>query len=442
MGQLRKINFLLLTLALVVPLFSCNPEEENPLQINKKVKEAIFESMQEWYYWNDALPATIDVNQFNSNDELLFTLMYRQLDRWSYLTTREAFNKSFTGQNAGHGFGFGIGPDEGLYVSFVYENSPAGKDNWKRGWEIIEVNGKPISSYKVGNGYNFQLGPNEPGISNSFTFRLPDGTTTTRTNTKAEYQSNSVLHKEVIDTGQKKIGYWVYNSFKATSGISPAKSLEVDDALAFFEEAGIHELIMDLRYNGGGSVNVAEQIMNQLIPQGNSGKLMYTNALNDDKANFNEEYNFEKKGQLELERIVFITSRGSASASELIINCLVPYIEVVLIGEQTYGKPVGSFPLSQFNRTLADNDVELVPVTFAIANANGQAEYYDGFPVDFVAADDPTRDWGDPEEVRFKAALDYLMYGSVGPSARQLYKDHGWAMIDNFKGLEKEFPVY
>jgi C-terminal processing protease CtpA/Prc len=272
MGQLRKINFLLLILTLAVSLFACNPEEENPLQINKKVKEAIFESMQEWYYWNDELPATINVNQFNSNDELLFSLMYRQLDRWSYLTTREAFNKSFTGQNAGHGFGFGIGPDDGLYISFVYENSPAGKDNWKRGWEIIEVNGKPISSYKVGNGYNFQLGPNEPGISNSFTFKLPDGSTTTRTNTKAEYQSNSVLHKEVIDTGQKKIGYWVYNSFKATSGISPAKSVEVDDALAFFEEQGINELIMDLRYNGGGSVNVAEQIMNQLIPQGNSGK--------------------------------------------------------------------------------------------------------------------------------------------------------------------------
>ncbi|MGX7836101.1 S41 family peptidase, partial [Campylobacter fetus subsp. venerealis] len=77
---------------------------------------------------------------------------------------------------------------------------------------------------------------------------------------------------------------------------------------------------------------------------------------------------FKKLGNLNLNKVVFITSRGSASASELVINSLMPYLEIVLVGDNTFGKPVGSFPLSAYNRTLRDNNVELVPITFATAN--------------------------------------------------------------------------
>ncbi|NHE58262.1 S41 family peptidase [Cyclobacterium plantarum] len=422
-------------------LFSCK-EDIGELPRNQNlVKEAIYESMQEWYYWNDRLPLALDVSNYRSNDELLYGLMYQELDRWSYITTREDFNKAFTGQNAGHGFGFALSEDNKLYVSFVYEDSPAGQDGWQRGWEIIEINGKPIADYRRSNGYNFDLGENLPGVSNSFTFRLPDGTTTTRSNTKAEYQANSVLYKNVIETGGKKTGYWVYNSFKATAGLSPNRSTEVEETLDYFDAAGIDELILDLRYNGGGSVDVAEQIMNGLIPAAANGELMYTNALNADKSNLNETYRFEKRGGIALERLIVITSRGSASASELIINCLNPYMDIVLVGQRTYGKPVGSFPLSQFNPVLEQNDVELVPITFAIANAAGNAAYYDGFPVDIPAADDPSSNWGDIKEFRLASALTYVQYGAAS-TARQKIPEDQWQMIDNFHGLEKEFPVY
>jgi len=433
------IAFLVLT---PLSFISCDDEVDDPYYISVLVKEAIYEGMQDWYYWNEELPTNIRLQNYGSNEELLEDLTYKNLDKWSYLTTIDAFDKAFTGQNAGHGVGYTLDQEGKVFLTFVYEESPAGKDGWQRGWEIVEVNQRPISSYKVGNGYDLQLGPNTSGVNNTFKLRLPDGSTVERTISKEEYQSNSVLHQSVIVEENKKIGYWVYNSFKATPQVQPTRSVEVEESMAYFEENGISELIIDLRYNGGGSVAVAEQIMNYLVPADATGKLMYTNAFNQNKSKLNEEQHFKKTGNLALERLVFITSRGSASSSELVINCLSPYMETILIGDNTYGKPVGAFPLSGFYKPLKENNVELVPITFAIANAEGQAAYYDGFPVDFSAADDLTRNWGDLEEDRLKASLSYIRNGSFGTADKRHYTPPSWAMIDNFRGLQQEFPVY
>src|SRR5690554_116298 len=149
---------------IVILLFffiSCNERIEDPRYVSSKIKETIYEGMQEWYFWNNELPATIHVDNYQSNEDLLEDLKYKAFDKSSYLTTVEAFKKSFTGQNAGHGIGYSLHGDDQVFVSFVYNDSPAGKAGIKRGWEIIEVNSKPISAYKVGNGYNLQLGPNQ-----------------------------------------------------------------------------------------------------------------------------------------------------------------------------------------------------------------------------------------------------------------------------------------
>ncbi|MBS9525121.1 carboxyl-terminal protease [Litoribacter alkaliphilus] len=438
---INKWKFFLPIIFLVA---SCTPEVDDPQMMEDRVKTALFRSMQEWYFWNDKLPQGTNPTQFSSNEDLLSSIIHAPLDRWSYLTTPDAFTRAFTGQNAGHGFGWGFDENEHLYLLFVYKEAPAGKDNWQRGWRVLEVNGKPISSYKQSNGsYNFQLGPNETGITNTFKFLLPDGTEVVKTLGKAEYQSNSVLHRSVVSLDGKNIGYWVYNSFRATAGTTPASSVEVDQTLNYFISQNVDELVLDLRYNGGGSVGVTEQILNYLVPSHANGQTMYTNTLNNSKSSQNSSKKFEKKGNLNLNRLIVLTSRSSASASELLINCLTPYMEVVLIGANTYGKPVGSFPLSSYNKTLKDNNVELVPITFASANANGRAEYFDGFPVDFQVADDPSRDWGNPQERRYKAAIDYIRTGSVhSPGARIITYQPTWEMIDSFTGLQKEFPAY
>ena len=330
-----------------------------------------------------------------------------------------------------------------MYVSFVYAESPAGKDGWQRGWEITQINGKPIADYKTASGgYDFKLGGPDPGIVNSFTFKLPNGTTTTRSNVKAEYQSNSVLDQRVIQVDTKKVGYWAYQSFKATAGLSPTRSAEVQTSMEFFQNQGVQELIIDLRYNGGGSVAVAEQICNYLIQTSNNTKLMYTNQLNALKSTQNTSRNFSKIGTINLTRVIFLTSRSSASASELIINALDPYMDVVLIGDNTFGKPVGSFPLSSYNRILQTNNVEVVPITFAIANSAGKAEYFDGFPADFKVGDSPQFAWGDVKDLRLAAAIQYIRTGTVGNRMKDTYYKPNWEMIDAFKGLQQEFPVF
>lgn len=439
---MKKINWIIGLV--ILGLWACDRKDEPmPVIPGQEVKKAIFDSMTEWYFWNQELPATVDYSKFATNEALLDGIIFKPLDRFSYLTTQEAFNNAFVGRNAGHGFGFAFTADEKLYISFVFSESPAGKDGWKRGWEITQINGKPIAEYKTSTGgYDFKLGAPDPGITNSFTFKLPDGTTTNRTNTKAEYQSNSVLEQKIFEEGGKKVGYWAYQSFKATAGLTPTRSAEVQSSMEFFQSQGVQDLIIDLRYNGGGSVAVAEQLSNYLIQSSNSGKLMYTNKLNATKSSQNTSKNFNKIGNLQLSRVIFITSKGSASASELVINNLTPYMQVVLIGDRTFGKPVGSFPLSGFNRVLKDNNVELVPITFATANSAGKAEFFEGFPANFTVGDSPQFGWGDPKDLRLAAALQFVKNGNVSGRMAATYYKPTWEMIDAFKGLQQEFPAY
>ena len=183
--------------------------------------------------------------------------------------------------------------------------------------------------------------------------------------------------------------------------------------------------MVDLRYNHGGSTETQNALANLIVPSTATGKTMYTYIFNDSliagkfpllkrKAGFSNvsfqpavnTVNYQKTGSITgLSRVFFIVGSETASASELLINNLRPYMDVKLVGDTTYGKPVGFFPVSIFNYAI-------YPISFKTVNSAGSAEYYDGFVPDKLTPDGVNRNWGDINEPSLAAALRYISTGS------------------------------
>ena len=170
--------------------------------------------------------------------------------------------------------------------------------------------------------------------------------------------------------------------------------------------------MLDLRYNGGGLVSVAQHLASYIGGKRTDG-LVFAEYFHNDKNTFrNHIIRFEPKPQaLTLDRLIVVTTGGSASASELVINALRPFIPVTVIGSRTYGKPVGQYGIEFCDKLLA-------PVSFALRNANGQGDFFDGFPPDCAAPDDADHQLGDPAEGSLKEALTFATTNAC--SARPL----------------------
>ncbi|WP_374163450.1 S41 family peptidase [Arcticibacter sp. MXS-1] len=258
---------------------------------------------------------------------------------------------------------------------------------------------------------------------------------------KSRYAINPVLCTRVFEKAGRKVGYFAYNSFVAPykEQTPTTAKTKIDEVFRYFQEEGVSELIVDLRYNGGGSVSAAEYLTNLLVPSGNNGKIMYSYRLNPTLTSYTRKDESWKKafqtvmvnktnGTYYPVKVYFIVTKSTASASELLINNLKPYIDVILIGSDfTYGKPVGFFPISILN-------TDLYAVSFETLNSKGEGEYYGGLRTDKVQAEDLTRDWGDERESCLAQALFHVQYGTfkneaaavagrsrTGPAAAGIY---------------------
>jgi len=201
---------------------------------------------------------------------------------------------------------------------------------------------------------------------------------------------------------------------------------EFDETFAWFKSAGVEEMIVDLRYNPGGLTDVLTYLANLITGPGTDGLLFLSYQHNNKKTNYNVNILFEQQASsVNVSRVVFITSPGTASASEALINCLSPYIDVKTVGDSTYGKPVGMYIFTY-------SDWAFLPIVFKIVNANGMGDYFFGIPADCECPDDITRSFNDREEVCLKEALYYIENGSFSgrkyarsfiPEKKPDYKD-------------------
>jgi C-terminal processing protease CtpA/Prc len=358
-------------------------------------------ALDEFYLWYQEIP---DLNPalFNSPEAYLEAARFRPLDEsFSYITGRAA-SEAYYSNSQFIGIGFSMkqtGPTE-IRLSQVFPDSPASEAGLVRGDYLIAVNGRPVPDLIESGQFNTELGPNEDGYRLELTWRMRRGGEKTATVTKRPVTIPTVSQTEVLDLNGLPVGYIHFRNFVEPS--IPA----LDSAFAEFRARGVVDVILDLRYNGGGLISVAEHLGSLIGGTGTVGRV-FVEFIHNDKNTFrNQSVMFEDPASaLDLRRLVVITTRASASASELIINGLKPFIPVTVVGDTTYGKPVGQYGFEFCDKVL-------FPVSFRSANASGQSDFFNGFPADCPAGDDLNRPLGNGEEDSLAEALHVLETGA------------------------------
>jgi carboxyl-terminal processing protease len=333
----------------------------------------LYALMQDWYFWYEQIPE-VDPEDYASPEELLDAIRYLPIDVWSFVMTSEEYAQYFEdAEYVGYGFSFQLDENEQMRISFVYENSPMYEQGVRRGWTILEVDGTvvtPLSDLDV------LFGPDEVGVQDTFNMEDTEGTVSEYTFTKKVIDIDTVFSENVFDINGEKVGYFVFDNFIE-------KSLtEIQKTLGYMQDNGVEDLIVDLRYNGGGLIDVADFLASSIGGASVEGQVFTKYIHNDKHLDENTDLLFVDAGySLNLDRVFFITTQATASASELVINGLDPYMEVYLVGDVTYGKPVGMYGWPY-------EDYVFFPVSFKTVNAEGYGDYYDGIAVDANAADE------------------------------------------------------
>ena len=334
-------------------------------------------------------------------------------------------------------------PPRSIRIAYTEPESPAGEAALWRGTTILEIDGVSVVDGDPGP-LNAGLFPGSLGETHEFKVRdLGSDEERTVTLTSASIASRPVRDVTVIDTDTGPVGYFVFNTF-----ISPAERGLID-AVNELADAGVTDLVLDLRYNGGGSLAIANQLAYMVAGSSSQGEVFAELEFNDKHRVFDPitgqrlqpDYFLtratgwftEPAGTpfpaLNLERVFVLSGPGTCSASESVINGLRGIdVEVVLIGATTCGKPYGFYPHDNCGTTYNT-------IHFRSINAAGFGQYADGFSPSNRAragsvstpgcavADDFDHVFGDPEEARLSAALQYRRDGSCpevfAASARQ-----------------------
>ena len=398
-----SINRLLGYLLAMLLFFSisCSKDEVIPEEeVVENSRTYIYDIFKDSYFWLEQLPE-LDPNQYSTNEDLVDALRYDEIDRWGFVIGLDEYKALYEeGETKGFGVGLALTLDDRLMVRFTYAASPMGLAGVDRGWEIIQINDDALADIADLNAAF------DTDSEVKFTFLNTAGETVERFMTRTDYKINTVLHWSVIETTEGNVGYLVFESF-----LEPLEA-ELDEPFSFFKAENIEDIVVDLRYNGGGNLGVAFYLASLVGGNSIKDKVVASVIYNSTRSDENVSYKIPVSDlAVNINRLFFITTESSASASEFVINSMYPYKEVVLVGEKTHGKPVGMevFLSEEYNIALA-------PVTFQVVNAQGNGDYFDGIPVDYDVTDDIFHAWGDPEETCLKQVLD-IISGNVSAVA-------------------------
>jgi hypothetical protein len=403
---MRKLFSLTILTILLIALFgSCKKDDVPPEPTgltDTMARDSLYYIMNDWYYWVNEMP---DVNKDSYSDPytLLEAMRYKELDRWSFVADYEEFEAQMAGSFVGHGFRIGLDESLKARIVMIFSGSPLYASGVRRGWIVDKINGVDIAPLLAsGNmtAYNNAIGPPEAGVTNTFIFTRPDGSNVTISSAKSSFTLNTVLLYDTLHLTNGVTGHLVFESF-----IKPSTQ-ELQQAFTFFKQNNITDLILDLRYNSGGYLDIAQALGSYIGGNGLVDKTFGKLEFNDKRSSENFSFSFISTNySIGLPRMVVITSRSTASASEAVINSLKPFMEIVTVGDTTNGKPTGMLGWDIGKKYW------MWPVTFKIVNSLDEGDYFEGFFPDKVAADDITRDFDDRNEVCLGEAISYLETG-------------------------------
>ena len=368
----------------------------------------VWDAMKAWYFWNDRLPDKLNLKQFATPEELLDHLVTyspddgtgQPIDNFSFIGSAAA-DSAFFGQGEFEGFGFSyqwVATDD-VRLSRVFSGSPADMGGLARGQRIVALNGRSIADIEAAEGISAVLDTSPV----DFTMRETDGVTEFTVTITADIVTIDPVPQafRIPRPVGPDVGYIELATFVGTANDM------LDPVFEDFRTNGVNDVIIDLRYNGGGLVSTAELLADYFggdVAENLTFSEMQFNA--DRAADNNRTELFERLGNsMSLSRLIVIATQSTASASEMVTNGMAPHVEVAIVGDRTFGKPVGQVGFEFCEKILR-------PTAFQNANADGFADYFDGLPVDCAAEDDLNVAVGADTDPNVVAALSYLDTGA------------------------------
>src|SRR5690554_214203 len=449
-----KKSFLLLLC--VGFLFSCTKDDEYKVPREIEVQDFVWKGLNLYYLWKDDVPNLTD-DRFDSQEQLnnflkgypnptdLFnSLLYQKgtIDRFSVIySDYTALEQILTGTNKNNGVDYGLfrktsGSDEVIgWVRYILPNSDASNKDIERGDLFYAVNGTPLTlqnyqSLLASESYTLNLADYDDG---NFT---PNGQSVSLT--KYEYSENPVYYSNVYEVNSHKIGYLVYNGFYGSYDV------QLNNVFGNFQSQGITDLVLDLRYNSGGLVTSAAHLASMITGQFTNdifAKQQWNSTIQDYYTSNGKEEELinrftnklsggEQINHLNLNRVYILTTSSTASASELVINGLEPYLDVIQIGGTITGKNVGSVTLYDSPNYSNKNKnprhkYAMQPLVLKIVNSTGFGDYQQGLTPDITVSENLAnmKAIGDASELFLATAISEITGIQVPPSAQEAIQE-------------------
>ena len=418
MKNLRKYRHKIMLISLTsLVLYSCYDDIDDNGAFASEINDFVWKGMNLAYLYKDNI-SDLSNNRFSSDSdysnylnsyetpEYLFeNLIFdrENIDKYSQIVDDYIeLQQYFEGVSNGNGMEYGLRYVPGSnfnvygYVRYVHPGSISDLENIQRGDIFFGINDNSLNLENYSSLLSLEnYTVNFANYNDNNTTDILDDSVVSNDISKDLYkvslEKNPIFYTNIIDGSNGKSGYLMYNQFTSTFDD------ELNQVFANFKSNNIDNLILDLRYNSGGSVNSA-LLISSLITGQFTDQVFSTEQWNSEIQNYwlnnDPEYLINRfvsnANSLNLNRVFIITSRSSASASELVINCLKPYIDVIQIGTNTYGKYQASVTLYDspdfsLNGVNPSHTYALQPLVLKTLNSQGVTDYYDGLSPDIVA---------------------------------------------------------